>query len=49
MAFSAAAGKTATLLYGPAGQGTSERLTFDAAGKAEIALPPLGAAVYAVE
>ena len=48
MAFPAAAGKTAKLLYGPAGPGASERLAFDAAGKAEITLPALGTAVYVV-
>ncbi len=48
MAFPSAAGKTAKLLYGPAGAGASEQLNFDAAGHAEIALPPLGTAVYVV-
>ena len=47
--FPAVAGKTLKLLHGPSLPGASPSLVFDARGKATIALPQLGTAVYVTE
>ena len=44
-----AAGKTATLAYGPLLEGASANLTFNAEGQADITLPPQGTGIYLLE
>ena len=52
IAFPAAKGKSARLLFGPSHAGklaAAEKLVFDKTGRADVSMPPVSSAVYVVE